>query len=160
LTRLRKYATDAASSPTIATTSRGVQPRTRSASVRARKSARNSVASARPSSIAAAIGRCVRAAEGAPLERVRWQVTLAPEFDELAFEEAFTGFRRLYHIRPERVLCAPDVLQRFAALYARSADDALSRRLTFEGIGLESAIVGPGTIVFEGSVDEERMGDW
>jgi len=45
-------------------------------------------------------------------------------------------------------------------LYARSADDALSRSLRFEGIALESAIVSPGTIVFEGSVDEERMGDW
>jgi hypothetical protein len=63
-------------------------------------------------------------------------------------------------VRPERVLCAPDVLQRYAALYARSANDALSRRLRFEGIALESAIVGPGTIVFEGLVDEERMGDW
>ena len=57
-------------------------------------------------------------------------------------------------------MCAPDVLQRFAALYGRSADDALSRRLRFEGSALESAIVAPGTIVFEGTVDEERMGDW
>jgi hypothetical protein len=63
-------------------------------------------------------------------------------------------------VRPERVLCAPDVLQRYAALYGRSADEALSRRLRFEGIPLESAIVRPGTLVFEGSVDEERMGDW
>jgi hypothetical protein len=63
-------------------------------------------------------------------------------------------------VRPERVLCAPGVLQRFAALYARSADDALARSLHFEGIPLESAILRPGTIVFEGSVDEERMGDW
>ncbi len=63
-------------------------------------------------------------------------------------------------MRPERVLCAPDVLQRFAALYAKSADDALTRRLRFEGIALESAILAPGSIVFEGSVDEERMGDW
>jgi hypothetical protein len=110
--------------------------------------------------MSAAIGRCVRAAEGAPLERVRWQVALAPKFDEAAFEDAFTGFRRLYHVRPERVLCAPDVLQRFAALYSRSADDALSRRLRYEGIALESAILSPGTIVFEGTVDEERMGDW
>jgi hypothetical protein len=91
---------------------------------------------------------------------VRWQVALAPDFDEAAFEDAFAGFRRLYHVRPERVLCAPDVLQRYAALYARSADDALSKRLKFAGIALESAIVLPGTIVFEGRVDEERMGDW
>jgi hypothetical protein len=52
------------------------------------------------------------------------------------------------------------VLQRYAALYGRSADDALSRRLRFEGIAVESAIVPPGTLVFEGDVDEERMGDW
>jgi hypothetical protein len=91
---------------------------------------------------------------------VRWQVALAPDFDAAAFEDAFAGFRRMYHVRPERVLCAPDVLQRYAALYARSADDALSKRLKFAGIALESAIVRPGTIVFEGRVDEERMGDW
>ncbi len=52
------------------------------------------------------------------------------------------------------------MLQRYAALYARSADDALSLRLRFDGIPIESAIVGPGTLVFEGDVDEERMGDW
>jgi hypothetical protein len=63
-------------------------------------------------------------------------------------------------VRPDRVLCAPDVLARFAELYAGSSDDALARRLRFEGIPLESAIVAPGTIVFEGDVDEERMGDW
>jgi hypothetical protein len=66
----------------------------------------------------------------------------------------------MYHVRPDRILCAPDVLLRFAALYARSADEALARRLRFEGIVLESAILPPGTIVFEGRVDEERMGDW
>jgi hypothetical protein len=63
-------------------------------------------------------------------------------------------------VRPEHVFCAPDVLQRYAALYARSSDDALTRRLRFEGIALESAILAPGTIIFEGRVDEERMGDW
>ncbi len=88
-------------------------------------------------------------------------MALAPDFDEPAFEAAFAGFRRLYHVRPERVLCAPDVLQRFGALYARSSDAALNgTRLRFEGIPLESAIVRPGIIVFEGHVDEERMGDW
>jgi hypothetical protein len=91
---------------------------------------------------------------------VRRQIALPPGFDQHAFAEAFTAFRRLYHIRPDRVLCAPDVLQRFAALYARSADDALSRQLRYEGIALESAVVSPGTIIFEGHVDEERMGDW
>lgn len=66
----------------------------------------------------------------------------------------------MYHVRPERVLCAPDVLQRYATLYARSADAALARRLHFAAIPLESAILEPGTVVFEGHVDEERMGDW
>ncbi|MGB8264927.1 MAG: hypothetical protein WCE44_01215 [Candidatus Velthaea sp.] len=61
---------------------------------------------------------------------------------------------------PLRVLCAPDVLVRAAALYAHSPDDALSCDLRFEGIPLVGAIVAPGTIVFEGEVDEERMGDW
>ncbi|GAC1406357.1 MAG: hypothetical protein NVSMB64_11970 [Candidatus Velthaea sp.] len=91
---------------------------------------------------------------------MRWEVALGPRFDEAAFDEAFAGFRRLYHIRPERVLCAPDVLQRCAELFARSSDDALARDLRARGIPLVSAIVKPGTIVFEGYVDEERMGDW
>lgn len=63
-------------------------------------------------------------------------------------------------MRPERVLCAPDVLQRYAVVYARSGDAALAQRLRYEGIPLESAILKPGTVVFEGHVDEERMGDW
>jgi len=58
------------------------------------------------------------------------------------------------------VLCAPDVLGRLAALTARSSDDAMSRVLRYEGIAVASAILAPGTIVFEGQVDEERMGDW
>jgi len=58
------------------------------------------------------------------------------------------------------VLCAPDVLTRYAALFARSSDEAHRRALDFTGIPLASAIVAPGTIIFEGTVDEERMGDW
>jgi hypothetical protein len=94
------------------------------------------------------------------LERVRWTVSLGAGFDEGALERAFAGFRRLYNVAPERVLCAPDVLGRLAALTARSADDAMSRDLRYEGIAVASAILAPGTIVFEGEVDEERMGDW
>ena len=85
---------------------------------------------------------------------------LGSHFTAAAFEEAFAGFLRLYNTRPERVLCAPDVLARYAALFARSSDDALRRALDFTGIPLTSAIVAPGTIIFEGTVDEERMGDW
>jgi hypothetical protein len=91
---------------------------------------------------------------------VRWTVALGTAFDEPALETAFAGFRRLYNVAPARVLCAPDVLSRLAALTARSADDAMHRDLRYDGIPVVSAILSPGTIVFEGEVDEERMGDW
>jgi hypothetical protein len=92
---------------------------------------------------------------------VHWTVTLGERFDAAAFEEAFTGFRRLYHVRPERVLCAPGVLTRYAFLFARSVEDAHGgHALRYGGIPLVSAILAPGTIIFEGEVDEEQMGDW
>ena len=91
---------------------------------------------------------------------MRWTVALGAAFDESALDEALAGFRRLYNVAPERVLCAPDVLGRFAVLYARSSDDAMRRDLRYAGVPIVSAILAPGTIVFEGEVDEERMGDW
>lgn len=92
---------------------------------------------------------------------MRWTVTLGDRFDAPAFERAFARFRELYHVRPERVLCAPGVLARYAQLFARSIEDAhAGHALRFEGIPLQGAILEPGTIVFEGEVDEERMGDW
>jgi len=64
-------------------------------------------------------------------------------------------------VRPERVLCAPDVLTRYASVFSRSVDDAHGgHALRYDGIPLASSILAPGTIVFEGEVDEERMGDW
>jgi hypothetical protein len=157
---LRTYPTLAASSPTIATVRHGTVPPARSRCARAAISSRRSAASARPSNISAGIALALRAARGGALERVRWTVSLGAGFDEEALERAFAGFRRLYNVAPERVLCAPDVLGRLAALTARSADDAMSRDLRYEGITVASAILAPGTIVFEGEVDEERMGDW
>jgi hypothetical protein len=91
---------------------------------------------------------------------VRWTVALGTAFDETAFEVALAGFLRLYNVAPARVLCAPDVLGCFAALMGRSADDAMHRDLRYDGVPVVSAILTPGTIVFEGEVDEERMGDW
>ena len=91
---------------------------------------------------------------------MRWTVALGSAFDEAALDGAFAGFRRLYNVAPARVLCAPDVLTRLAVLTARSADDALRRDLRYAGVPVVSAILAPGTIVFEGEVDEERMGDW
>ena len=91
---------------------------------------------------------------------MRWTVALGAAFDEQALEAAFSGFRRLYNVAPERVLCAPDVLSRCGALLARSADDAMRRDLRYDGVPIVSAIVAPGTIIFEGEVDPTRMGDW
>ena len=94
------------------------------------------------------------------MEEVRWTVALGTSFDDAALDEALAGFRRMYNVAPARVLCAPDVLGRFAALRARSSDDAMRRDLRHDGIPVVSAILAPGTIVFEGEVDPERMGDW
>lgn len=91
---------------------------------------------------------------------MRWTVALGDAFDEAAFERAFAGFRRMYNVGPARVLCAPDVLGRYAVLYGRAADDAHRRDLRFEGIALVAAILAPGTIVVEGEVDDVKMGDW
>ncbi len=89
-------------------------------------------------------------------------MTIGERFDDDAFARAFAGFRQLYHVRPQRVLCAPGVLARYAALFARSVDDAHAGHALprYEGVPLAGAILAPGTIVFEGEVDEERMGDW
>lgn len=92
---------------------------------------------------------------------MHWRVSLGASFGRGAFDEAFAGFRRLYHVRPHRVLCAPDVLTRYAYVFSRSVEDAhAGHALRYDGIPLESAVLEPGTIVFEGEVDEEQMGDW
>ncbi|MBV8246191.1 MAG: hypothetical protein JOZ38_09745 [Candidatus Eremiobacteraeota bacterium] len=63
-------------------------------------------------------------------------------------------------MRPSRVLCSPDVLERYCTVYERSADVAHSREVRHEGILLTAAIMPPGMVAFEGDVDSERMGDW
>ena len=87
-------------------------------------------------------------------------MALGAAFDEDGFADAFAGFRRMYNVAPERVLCAPDVLRRFAVLFAGGADDADRRTLRYDGMLLASAVLPPGTIVFEGEVDDVKMGDW
>ena len=66
----------------------------------------------------------------------------------------------MYHSRPTRVLCSPDVLERYCVLFERSADLAHSGAIRYDGIMLCAAVLPPGMIAFEGEVDEERMGDW
>jgi len=87
---------------------------------------------------------------------------LGARYSRAAFERAFLQFRQLYNVLPARVLCAPDALERFCALYAPPADrpHGHSTRLRYEGVPLEAAVLAPGTLAFEGEVDEDRMGDW
>ncbi len=96
------------------------------------------------------------------MEQVRREIFVGTAFSRAAFERAFDRFRELYNVRPNRVVCSPDALARYCAVYERSAHVAMlhSSRLAYEGIPLIAGIIAPGTIAFEGEVDEERMGDW
>ena len=87
---------------------------------------------------------------------------LGSSFSATHFERAFEGFVELYNVAPLQVLCAPDVLARFCALYEGSADVAHlhSSRPAFRGVPLAASVLAAGTLAFEGEVDEERMGDW
>ena len=96
------------------------------------------------------------------LERVRCEIVLGPAFTAEAFDDAFAAFRRLYNVAPWRALCAPDVLARYCDLHERRRTriHQHSTRLFYRGVPLTAAILAPGTVAFEGEVDEERMGDW
>jgi len=96
------------------------------------------------------------------MEFVRREVRLGARFNREAFEDGFSAFKRTYNVAPLRALCAPDVLARFCELYGRRDDRVhqYSLRLHFEQVPLVAAVMAPGTIAFEGEVDEERMGDW
>jgi len=98
--------------------------------------------------------------EEATLEHVRREVRLGRQFSTAEFERAVAKFRHLYHVRPERVLCSPDVLERYCELYERSGDVGHVREVRFEGIPISASILPPGMVAFEGEVDEARMGDW
>jgi hypothetical protein len=52
------------------------------------------------------------------------------------------------------------VLDRYCRLFERGDDAARVREVRFRGIPLYAAVLASGTIVFEGEVDEARMGDW
>lgn len=80
-------------------------------------------------------------------------------FSPAEFERAFRSFQQLYHVRPTRVLCSPDVLDRYCELYAH-AGEAHRHELRFDGVRISASIIPPGTVAFEGEVDPGRMGDW
>jgi hypothetical protein len=96
------------------------------------------------------------------MEFVRREAHLGNAFTRDEFESGFATFKQTYNVAPLRALCAPDVLARFCHLYERPSDHVHqhSLRMFFEGVPLVAAIIAPGTIAFEGEVDEERMGDW
>jgi hypothetical protein len=96
------------------------------------------------------------------VEFVRREVRIGATFTRGDFERAFATFRQTYNVAPSRALCAPDVLARFCALYEsqRVTVHMASTRLRFEGVSLVAAVLPPGTVAFEGEIDEERMGDW
>jgi hypothetical protein len=96
------------------------------------------------------------------MERVRKEVRIGETFTAAAFEAAFEQFRALYSVRPTHALCSPGVLERYCAVYERSPEIAHrhSSRITYDGIPLVTAVIAPGTIIFEGEVDDVKMGDW
>jgi hypothetical protein len=96
----------------------------------------------------------------APLERVRREVRLGRGFSAADFLRALASFRELYNVPPNVVRCSPDVLDRYCALFAGADASAHAGYLLHEGIPLSAAVLSPGTIAFEGDVDETRMGDW
>ena len=101
----------------------------------------------------------IRPKEEAPLEHVRREVSLGRHFSSAEFERAFRSFQQMYQVRPTRVLCSPDVLDRYCELYAR-AGEGHRRELRFDGVRVSASIMPPGTVAFEGDVDPDRMGDW
>ena len=72
--------------------------------------------------------------------------------------------RHLEHVRREvrlgrHVLCSPDVLDRYCEIY-RLSGEAHRREVRFEGLPVVASVMPPGTVAFEGEVDQDRMGDW
>ncbi len=100
--------------------------------------------------------------EATTLETVRRETKIGESFTAEAFADAFAAFRRTYNVAPLRALCAPDVFARYCTLFERDAGAAHrhSTRARFEGVPLVTAVLAPGIVIFEGEVDEERMGDW
>lgn len=98
--------------------------------------------------------------EAHPLERVQRELHLRDRFSAGDFEGAFESFVQTYNVPPRVARCSPDVLERFCRLYERGGDAARRREVRFRGIPVYAAVLPPCTVVFEGEVDEDRMGDW
>lgn len=81
-------------------------------------------------------------------------------FSAAEFLRALASFRELYNVPPSVVRCSPDVLDRYCRLFVGDDESAHAGHVLHEGIPLAAAVLPPGTIAFEGDVDENRMGDW
>ena len=101
----------------------------------------------------------IRLAEDWHLEHVRREVRLGRHFSPAEFERAFRSFQQLYQVRPSRVLCSPDVLDRYCEIF-RQSGEAHRREVRYEGLPVVASVMPPGTVAFEGEVDQDRMGDW
>ena len=122
---------------------------------------RKSAASAFPSRILAGTPSPFRPTKEAnPLERVAREVSLRSRFAPEEFERAFESFVQTYNVEPSVGRCSPEVLDRYCRLFEPLEDAARRREVRFRGIPLYAAVLPVGTVVFEGEVDEDRMGDW
>jgi hypothetical protein len=96
----------------------------------------------------------------ASLETVSRHAQLGKRFSREGFERAFDSFVQTYNVSPLRAHCSPDVLERYCHLFEQRDDAAVRHEVRYRGIALGAAVLPPGTVVFEGEVDEDRMGDW
>lgn len=85
---------------------------------------------------------------------------LRPRFAPEEFERAFDSFVQTYNVEPIVGRCSPEVLERYCRLFERMEDAARRLEVRYRGVPLHAAVLPAGTIVFEGEVDEDRMGDW
>jgi hypothetical protein len=113
-----------------------------------------------PSRISPGTPSPFRSTEEPYLEHVRREIRLDNRFTADEFERAFNRFVQTYNVPPKVARCSPDVLERYGHLFERGADAAQRRELRFRGIPLLAAVLAGGTIVLEGEVDPDRMGDW
>lgn len=91
---------------------------------------------------------------------MRREIQLDIRFAPDEFERAFDSFVQTYNVAPHVARCSPDVLDRYCRLFERADDAARRGEVQFRGIPVYAAVLPSGTIVLEGVVDEDRMGDW
>jgi hypothetical protein len=96
----------------------------------------------------------------ASLERVRREIVLEARFGAGEFERAYESFVATYNVAPHVARCSPDVLDRFCRLFELGDEAARQREVRFRNVPVFAGILPSGTVVFEGEVDEDRMGDW